>query len=470
MTKYKTQYKTHHNWDDVNKSMIDNGPYDSLAAAAKDHDIATSTVYSAYRRGDLEYERIINTANEAEAVDFNVKGNDAVLKFKTGEPMSAEDVMDLAGVDEDEWKIEDYEITLWQVGAKSVVKDLTYEHGKATGIIKSDGGLTKEYLYRIRVKLTRRVRIAVKAAIQPIEMARRPYVQLPLRKEATGTTTLFIADPHFGFVRGDYGLHAIHHRQFLASLLTIAQEVQPTRVIWNGDILDLADFSSFATSPDQLHHTQLAGIELAWVLEKFGSSTERQIILEGNHDIRLSKALIKNMTAAYGLRPVHDIGGEDLMSVPRFLGLDRIGVDWIGGYPDSRLKVGGATFEHGNVVRKGSGRTASSIIDGLASSRFFGHIHRMELAQRYVPDLGHNIYAGSPGCACRWQFAPGATSESNWQLGAFLITHSGIRVSSVEPITRQPKRGTFFRGESYSDWDYLPLFLDSCPKPFNNQY
>ena len=463
------------NWDWAEMAQIikDDGPFPNMKVVANWLDIPYGTVVDAFKRGDLPVSELDSeeVVEEVGKLSFKESGNEATLRFNAGEPLTAGQALEVAGIDTDEWRIVDQSVNMWQVGRKDKRVNLKWVDGKVDGTVDDTGKIHKTYLYQITVKLTRINRVAVKAILTPIQFK----VSKPALPELAGkekpTTILFIADPHFGFVKSWEQLHPMHHRPFLSSLLSIAATVKPDITVWNGDALDLADFSTFNTPPDLLQQTQLAGIELAWLLSQFRQHTGRQVLMEGNHEKRLEKYIAKNFAAAYQLKPVHELSGPPLMSVSRFLGLDSLDTEWIGDYPSGSFKFGSARFYHGNTVRKGSAKTVSAEAVEATSSRFFGHIHRYELAQKFVEDSGEDIWIGSPGCACDKRWVPGANLGHNWQLGAFLIHfNSAGRVANVETIKAELEGPTWFRGGTIAESSYFDRFFESLPDEFQGQY
>ncbi len=453
-------------WSIIAQTLEEDGPFKSKADIAKWLNMPVTTIKDALRRGDLPKSVLERSKSKGEGVEipkqpkdggeqirFKENGNEATLKFSSGEPLTAKEAIAVAGVDLKEWRIVDQSVNMWQVGRKNKKVDLTWQSGILSGHVEDDGSFTKTYLYQVTVKLTRINRVAVKATLRPIEL-KVLKSELSGRKfiHANTDQVLFITDPHFGYKRQLGKLIPIHHRSFLSALLNIALVVKPEVVVWGGDVLDLAEFGTFETEPDLLFNLQLAGMELSWLLAQFRRTTQRQIVLEGNHERRLEKALIKNMSAAYQLKPVHELEGFSMLSVPRFLGLDKIQTEWVGDYPSGFLKVGRVKFYHGNIARKGSAKTVSAEIMEATTSKFFGHIHRFELATKYIEDLEHDIWVGSPGCSCDKGQTPGANKSYNWQLGAFLVNidrETGL-AEGVEHISQTSKGRVIFRGLNYA--------------------
>ena len=465
-----------HDWEQLTEDLEPFAPIESEYEIARILGLHRGTVRNALLRGDLPMSLIgepdAPPDSGFEKVSYRERGNMATLKYKSGEPLTPEEALRLAEIDTDEWQVTDQEVNMWQVARKDREADLVWEDGIMTGHVKDTGKMAKEYLYGVSLKLTRIRRVAVKPVLRPMNFSVISDSK-PTDFEKRGLTALFIADPHFGFRRMPTGMTPIHCRPFINGLLTIADTVQPNVVVWNGDVLDLAEIGRFDTEPELLNSTQMAGVELGWVLSQFRSMSKRQVILEGNHEIRLQKALVKNLSAGYQLKPIHDLGGYPLLSVPRFLGLDTLDTEWIGDYPSGTLKIGTARFQHGNVVRKGSAKTISSMLPDLTGDRFFGHIHRYELAQKYIVDEGRSIWAGSPGCACDKRHTPGSDDTHNWQLGAFLIHFSkeSGAVQNVEHISANgPEDPIWFRGLKFASKSYMPEFRKSLPVEYDDWF
>ena len=118
-------------WEEMGRILENDGPFQSVRAAAKWLEIPYGTVYDAFREGKLPIETIVHTKikkagpvtmkelNEGDqAFSFSQSGNTATLKFKAAEPLSAEEMMELASIDPDEWRIATYEIGAWQLGPR----------------------------------------------------------------------------------------------------------------------------------------------------------------------------------------------------------------------------------------------------------------------------------------------------------------------------------------------------------------
>lgn len=458
-----------YNWEDVQKKVekLINLEIETIAELAKRLEIPVRTIGDALSRGDIvfDFHKPVVEEDGLDTVVWKEDSNEAILKFKSAQPLTAEEAAVVGGVDLDIWKIESQRVNMWQVGRKDKIVDLDFHSGVATGWVKDSGGFKKEYLYQITVKFTRKLRIPVVAVLQPVVVNVQEKSKWLVYREGSTDKVLFICDPHFGY----NDKRPFHNRGFLSDLLSIARSEKPKHVIWNGDVLDLAEFGSFPTEPEITLKTQLAAIEAAWLFGQFNLTTEKQVYIEGNHEVRLRRAMMKNFNMAYSLRPIHELDGESMLSVPRLLGLNKLGVDWVGDYPNGFYKVGNARFIHGDLARQGTGATATAIANKTAMSIFFGHIHRYELNKKNIDGLDNPIWVGSPGCATSLTLTPGVKRTSNWSLGAFLVSFNQGVVANVEHINHELGK-TWFRGDLVSTEDYFWSFKKDLPASYKNMY
>ena len=451
----------------------------SITAAANYLNMSKTTLRDAFNRGDLDRGYFIagidtNVDPEPPAEDigkfsWREMGNDAIMSYKAAEPLNAEQVAEISGKDLSEWAIVDQRVNLWQSGRKNKQVDLEWTDGKLSGTVKDDGNFTKTYLYQIDVKFTRKKRVPVKAIIQPIKTPEITSFVPLFNIENKVERILFITDPHFGFSRSDTGkLNPFHNRRFLYGMLAIADKIKPDAIVWGGDILDLPDFSSFDSDPSIMFNTQISAMEATWFLGQFRYHTKAQYVLEGNHDERFLREMGKSLKSALQLKPAHDIGSGPLMSIQKLLGLEEIATDWFGGYPDNYLRIGPSQFEHGNIVRTGSGKTVSSMIGDLTVSKFFGHIHRFEIASRWLPDEEKLVFCGTPGWAGNRHNIPGGKRTSNWAVGAFLINQNEHSVTSVNHISAYNNR-PILNGELIDAY-YFDEFIHWLPNDYRGQF
>lgn len=241
---------------------------------------------------------------------------------------------------------------------------------------------------------------------------------------------LILHDIHCGF-RRDFktgSLIPIHDRKALSIALDIAAIVNPDRIVFTGDNLDLAEFSSkYLCSPDFYYTTQASGVELNWWLSKFRQLNKNTQIdyICGNHGDRFEKFLKERANV---LLPVGDVkSGESLFSKKRFLGLDQLNIRYTDSSSNGFVKLNDELIcIHGTVAKGGSGSTVGTVLNGSRVSVIQGHIHRHEIASRTIWDAlnGHKVItAASFGCLCSIEpgVVPGNLTFQNWQQGVGVV-------------------------------------------------
>jgi hypothetical protein len=130
--------------------------------------------------------------------------------------------------------------------------------------------------------------------------------------------------------------------------------------------------------------------------------------------------IIDHNFSAYGLSPADDMDGPPAMSVPRLLGLERLGIRYHGPYPNGEVWLNDNMAAcHGLVVKSDSGATTKQVVKEARYSEIQGHIHRAEMATKTVHTRkGPKYYQSmSPGTLARIDFAavPGVKPRQNWQ-------------------------------------------------------
>jgi len=130
------------------------------------------------------------------------------------------------------------------------------------------------------------------------------------------------------------------------------------------------------------------------------------------------------------LQAVDEVDLLPAMSVERLLALHRLGIQWIGNYPDDKSWLGEHILvSHGDIARTKPLATITETLRQGRCHRIVGHIHRDELVSemREMPGGKTKQITGyCPGCACHVDGRlPGSTSSSNWRQGIGIIEWSG---------------------------------------------
>jgi len=369
---------------------------------------------------------------------WNEDGNIADIEFVTEQRITTlEQLIEAGNVDEEIWVVEHWVLNKWEVGANDVGKNLRVHP-----------------LFQVKAWLIRKVPVAIFPVIQPVQCNYIPAESLVRPKEKGEIcTSLIWGDPHFGFerdMRGGYDF-GYHNEDVLRVILNIAEYLQPDRMDIIGDILDLAEWSDkYFRSPEMMETTQESINAAHWWLKEFRAvlpNTE-MLVYEGNHELRMRKALITHLKVAYGLRPADKLELPPAMSVESLLALDGLGIEWVGGYPSNKVWLNNELqISHGDVTRAGPGDTTKAISKDAYHSQIIGHIHRVEMTTHThnTRDEQRYVTAFSPGCAC-WcdNRVPGNGTNRQWQNGCGVVEYEvegdGF---SITPIVVQNGRAVY---------------------------
>jgi hypothetical protein len=284
----------------------------------------------------------------------------------------------------------------------------------------------------------------------------------PTRHDKTQTKlkcAVILPDPQIGYRRYEDGtLDPFHDPRAIETALKVTAYMQENfgvdMIINLGDFLDLPEHSRFVVEAAFANTTQLAinyGYEFL-AKQRAIAPDARVILLEGNHDDRLSLYATRNARASYGLKKATDLEGDPVLSVKNLLCLNELNVEFYDKYPsqDSQIWLGKyLRAMHGNKVRSGGSTAAAYTNDTSHLSTIFGHIHRIEMQYKTTYDADGPIrsVAFSPGCLCRVDGAvpsvnsgvgsdgrPG-THWENWQQGMAIVWYNEETGRfSIDPI------------------------------------
>jgi predicted phosphodiesterase len=253
-------------------------------------------------------------------------------------------------------------------------------------------------------------------------------------------TCVILPDPQIGFRKFvDGSTDPFHDDNAISIALQVIRDLKPDKVVCLGDFLDLPGFGKYEQTEDYAHTTQLAidyGYRLLAMIKAIVPKAEI-VVIEGNHDRRIEKSIRTNNMYAFGIKRADDITGWPVFSVPYLLGFDKLGVEYVEGYPAGKYWINeNLQCIHGHIVRQ-PGATAAAVVRAETVSTIFGHIHRIETAYDT-----QNIYQGaranlahSPGTLCRIDggvpSVKGSTrldgrpvkSFENWQHGLAIVDY-----------------------------------------------
>ncbi len=371
---------------------------------------------------------------------FEARGNFAEATSGDGRIRTLEALLEACQVDLTVWAVERYVVNKWEVGRAAADVNLTWDEGVMSGHKRDVGAVSVEPLWQVKAWLARKAPVAMKPVVSPVVVGDGFRPGKAEKREGL-RCALVLPDAQFGFRRRKEGLDPFHDRRALGVVMGLAAEIKPDVTVWLGDVLDNAMWSDkFVRTPDFYFTTQAALVEAAWVIAQTRKATRGEVyVLEGNHDKRPETAMAAHLVEAYGLRAADQLGAAPALSVDNLLGLSRMGVAYVEGYPDGEVWL---TDEikliHGSTVRAQSGVTSKAVANEEAQTTIFGHIHRMEMAMKTV--RGRNGYRTltmfSPGCLCRVDGAvPGSTLGSQWQQGAAVVWYeAGGGLCQIVPV------------------------------------
>jgi hypothetical protein len=278
-----------------------------------------------------------------------------------------------------------------------------------------------------------------------------------LSKPSGWNVGVVIPDPQIGYYRDvDGDLTTTHDESALdvAHQITLflqsAYGIDLTVIL--GDNHDFSAFSKHRTSPGYTSNTQLEidrfGTEVA--LQRELAPNSEIIVLSGNHDDRLNKAIVDKIPGLVGISKANT--REPVLSIANLCRFDQYNITSIEAYPDGEYWANDyLRFEHGSLVSSSPGATAAKYLSDARVSTIYGHTHRQELVYSRIRERGSSrpIFAGTPGTTARIDGVlpssqTGITSSGRqsakktekWQQGIFVVWYQpeGDQKAIVEPV------------------------------------
>lgn len=302
----------------------------------------------------------------------------------------------------------------------------------------------------------------------PVVQQAKPCTIKHLAKRARTDTdvkvTAILPDTQIGYWRHEGELVPMHDERAMACSLDLLSGIAPQSVIWLGDTLDLAEWSSkFLVLPEFALTTQesvdRAHMYLAECLAAAGPQVESAYLLEGNHDNRMANSITRNAMAALRLRRANAPESWPVLSVPNLLRLDDLGVTYVDGYPAGALRIAeGNACQTPLFAIHGEKLDVARQAKSDRLSTIQGHAHHVAHNTQRGRD-GVEVEAWSLGCLCRIDGAVPSTKggntvrgrhvtrQENWQhaIGVVTESESGWSVEAIR--IREGK--ALWRGREY---------------------
>ena len=419
--------------------------------------ISNETGYTRTEIANILAEQLRNTTNDVKGNDHVVEKDKSDLEVNeeysdsedsrtisvkySGKIKTVDEIISEIGLDKSEWVVSDIRYNEWQG-----------QRPKDQGVITLRQ--VKFYLKKVGVSIE-----------SPLNLSNItiniPKYSVKNTTEHFIKTAVVIPDIQAGFKRNliTGELESLHDRRALQVALQLVNRIQPDRIIFLGDNLDFAEFSSkFNPTPEHLFTTQASLVELAYWVASFKNASAREIPIDylfGNHCARMNKYLAEKANGVYGLRAADRLNGPAVLSVENLLGLEQLGITYYD-YPNGVVTLNdNLVCVHGEIAKNAPGATVAELVKNNNYSIIQGHIHRYEVASKTIWDVFGNpkvITSASFGCLCKLDpgVVPGTKSRQNWQQGIGLVSYEddGLQQFSHEFIPIQNGRAIFW-GEAY---------------------
>lgn len=424
-----------------------------------DHDFAQEKGYASqrgYRKHCKNYHNLDKSQSknelekaQREKIEREEEGNKSKVRSKSHKIKTLDDLLEVAEVDLDVWKVSRYKVNKWAVGAKH----------------PDTGEIVTEPLFQVKATLKRKVVEKQEfPAIQPV-VINSNIKELETDTDKELKSAVVIPDSQNGYMKDmETGeLTPFHNRKCWDLAIKLIKEVKPETVVLLGDMLDMAEWTlKYQRKPQMFFTTQAALIELNWWLAKIRKIVpEAEIIyLEGNHEDRLSRALMENMKAAYMLKKADEVESDPMLSVPNMLGLDDLNIEYRGDYPNNEYWLNeNAVCHHGDSVSSVPGKTAGNAVKDARATMIFGHSHRLEMASKTIYAIKGDVTyrAISLGTFAKiGGKTPGKKEKQNWQNAVGVVKYKeGNDIFEIYPLFIQHNHliwnDKVFEGESRLD-------------------
>lgn len=382
-------------------------------------------------KDDLEpYEGKARVRHKKSLNEWNIQGSHPEIH-------TVEQLLEYCEVDLTIWRVESQDISAWPTTARLKDQDLEWEiHEDEEGIKRQlmsghsrwDNKLTSKTNLKVGVKLVRIEPISYYPVVKTVSFdLKLPPKKRGRKPKKNGVERwFFLGDWQLGYDRPVNSMDYLpyHDRRVLDIAYQILGDNEFDGVGFLGDEGDWAEVSKFVKMPEFTETTQPMIIELNYWLSLFRSAKPEaeMVMVDSNHPARMRRLLAEHYKFMFGLRAADDLEDDALLSPQKLMGLKKLDIKFIPGYPDSVYYITPTiAMTHSDIARSQSGATANAMADRHMYTTVFGHIHKAELVRtRKRLDMNtERVYTNfSPGCACHIDGrVPGSKSWDSWQQG-----------------------------------------------------
>jgi hypothetical protein len=310
--------------------------------------------------------KVVRSVDKSEKVAVKVKDGKATATL----PVGSSDINEVwkmlkeRGFDPEQWEIQSLTVNQWEAPSTNGVQ--LFEQTKAT--LKQKPQFLGEFISAI-------------GSLGESGFSPQPRLKTPKHNQEV---LVILGDHQLPFA--NQKLTELSH-YFL-------QDIKPDGLIYMGDLIDFPDLSKFETNPDFTSTVQ-TGIDQGYTtlrdLRDSAGLTKgsEMIFLEGNHEVRLRRALINKLPQLFGVKRA-DIGEKEksvlhLASLMRF---EELGWTYwdepsdVYPHPEYEIVDGLFAQHSGNNLRKQAGMSALSSLERVNNSIIQGHTHRLAITHQ----------------------------------------------------------------------------------------
>jgi hypothetical protein len=301
--------------------------------------------------------------------------------------------------------------TLFDWIGGSVTKIVTEE------IVDDDGDVVYDSSYK-KVSSSSTTEDEIYAFLKQLAPIKYPAPKVsPVRKEGNKIAVV-IGDTHFG----------MEDWNTLNIFFEVVRQLQPEKIILNGDTLDMLAISKYPKDPRHYYDLQTETDQYHKFLKILHDITEPwdAEILETNanhsgndQDGRLWRYLSEKIPPLAGMPRVQELLKFENIFYPQ--------ADWCRvKLVDEVILPTNFIVRHGTVVRKNGGMSARGEFEKTYSSTLTNHVHRLGSTMQRQPAVGNRpeeiFFNYENGCAC--DLNPPYVQNANWQHGFSIVNYT----------------------------------------------
>lgn len=164
------------------------------------------------------------------------------------------------------------------------------------------------------------------------------YKPIPKRTGSTTTRVFIWGDTQIGFWRDGVDLTPFHDEAAIDAGLQMLALYRPDRLVIIGDFLDFPELGKYRKEPAFAQTLNPAIAYATELLAKMRAIVGKDCIIDfipGNHEARLTSAIVDNLCALYGLRRPGD--NFSLLSIPYLLQFEALSIRCSEQYPSGQV-------------------------------------------------------------------------------------------------------------------------------------